>query len=91
MHTLALEGDTNLFQYVLKPQIDDHLKDVLKPKFGFQILDTTDFDDDPKTRPSRFILYVSVHQFFFNFHFVWMSSFWILIHLCPIRKIKKLP
>lgn len=46
MHTLALEGDTDLFQYVLKPQIDDHPKDVLKPKFGFQILDETDFDED---------------------------------------------
>jgi hypothetical protein len=41
MHILALEG-----QYVLKPKIDDHLKDILKPKFGFQILDKTNFDED---------------------------------------------
>jgi hypothetical protein len=46
MHILALEGDIDLFQYVLKSQIDEHLKDVLKPKFGFQILDKTNFDKD---------------------------------------------
>jgi hypothetical protein len=46
MHILALEGDIDLFQYVLKSQIDEHLKDVLKPKFGFQILDETNFDED---------------------------------------------
>jgi hypothetical protein len=35
MHILALEGDIDLFQYVLKPQIDDHPKDVLRPKLFF--------------------------------------------------------
>ncbi len=46
MHILALEGDIDLIQYVIKPQIDDHPKDVLKPKLGFQILDNTEFDQN---------------------------------------------
>jgi hypothetical protein len=46
MHILALEDDINLFQHVLKPQTDDHPKDVLRPKVFFQILDETDFDED---------------------------------------------
>jgi len=46
MHILALEGDIDLIQYVIKLQTDDHPKDVFRPKLFFQILDKIDFDED---------------------------------------------
>lgn len=72
------------------------LKMSLGPNFFFSNLGQDWFwwrwwwDDDPKMRHSRFILYINVQELFFNFHVVWMSSCWILIHLCPISKIKKI-